>query len=232
MQIDKLYFTLPEILDRWAITESDLIYLAENDQLRLSVRVFGVPIEMGDQEIAGDGTPFSIPWHQSPYSGLLDLHAQDVFQLFRCGEMQVRDFRAPDAAYASVMEHADSVFIMIGDLLMRREERDRFEVQKEFRASEEVNEDNAFIASANYHDIRCNGIQFRLGAIQAEVIRVLHEAAQKDDPCQSGKRALEIAGSRSMKMSDVFKSQAEWRQLIRSNRRGGYRLNVERTKIP
>ena len=45
MYIDKSYFTLPEILERWQITEADLIYLAENDKLRLSVRVFGVPIE-------------------------------------------------------------------------------------------------------------------------------------------------------------------------------------------
>ena len=35
MHIDKLYFTLPEILERWQITEADLIYLAENDKLRL-----------------------------------------------------------------------------------------------------------------------------------------------------------------------------------------------------
>ena len=39
MEIEKAYFTLPEILDRWSISEADLIYLAENDKLRLSVRV-------------------------------------------------------------------------------------------------------------------------------------------------------------------------------------------------
>jgi len=44
MHIDKSYFTLPEILERWQITEADLIYLAENDKLRLSVRVFGAPM--------------------------------------------------------------------------------------------------------------------------------------------------------------------------------------------
>ena len=48
MHIDKSYFTLPEILERWQITEADLIYLAENDKLRLSVRVFGAPMEFGD----------------------------------------------------------------------------------------------------------------------------------------------------------------------------------------
>ena len=80
---DKSYFTLPEILDRWQITEADLIYLAENDKLRLSVRVFGVPMEFGDIEEDERGEPYKVPWEQSYHSGLLDLHARDVFQLFR-----------------------------------------------------------------------------------------------------------------------------------------------------
>jgi hypothetical protein len=81
MHIDKSYFTLPEILERWQITEADLIYLAENDKLRLSVRVFGAPMEFGDYEEGADGEPCRVPWEQNYYSGLLDLHARDVFQL-------------------------------------------------------------------------------------------------------------------------------------------------------
>ena len=61
MHIDKSYFTLPEILERWQITEADLIYLAENDKLRLSVRVFGVPMEFGDYEEGADGEPGRVP---------------------------------------------------------------------------------------------------------------------------------------------------------------------------
>ena len=96
MEIEKAYFTLPEILDRWSISEADLIYLAENDKLRLSVRVFGVPLELGDYEETGNGERFRVPWEQSRFSGLLDLHAQDVFQLFRCSEATSQRF--PDAA--------------------------------------------------------------------------------------------------------------------------------------
>jgi len=62
MHIDKLYFTLPEILERWQITEADLIYLAENDKLRLSVRVFDAPMEFGDIDEDTRGEPFKIPW--------------------------------------------------------------------------------------------------------------------------------------------------------------------------
>ena len=50
MEIEKAYFTLPEVLARWSMPEVDLVYLAENDQLRLSVRILNLPIEFGDFE--------------------------------------------------------------------------------------------------------------------------------------------------------------------------------------
>jgi len=53
----------------------------------------------------------------------------------------------------------------------------------------------------------------------------LHEAARRGEPWQSGKAILSAAGSKSLKMSDVFKSQKQWRSLIESNGRGNYRLN-------
>ena len=67
MHIDKSYFTLPEILDRWQIIEADMIYLAENDKLRLSVRFFGVRTEFGDYEETAEGEPYRVPWEQSWY---------------------------------------------------------------------------------------------------------------------------------------------------------------------
>lgn len=48
MEIEKAYFTLPEVLALWSMPEVDLVYLAENDQLRLSVRILNLPIEFGD----------------------------------------------------------------------------------------------------------------------------------------------------------------------------------------
>lgn len=227
MHIDKLYFTLPEILDRWQITEADLIYLAENDKLRLSVRVFGAPIEFGDYEETADGDRHRVPWEQSHYSGLLDLHARDVFQLFRCGEVHLETFRTPKADYATIWGDAPPVLIMIGDLLLRRNERDRFEVETGFAPGGPRMEEATFIHSADYFEVRCNGCRFKLGPIQAEVVRALHEATQAGAPWQNGKVILSRAGSKSLRMADVFKSQKDWRHLIRSDRRGGYRLNLD-----
>ena len=57
--------------------------------------------------------------------------------------------------------------------------------------------------------------------------RATHAAAQAGQPWQNGKQLLSAAGSRSLKMVDVFKSKPEWRELIQSDRRGNYRLRVE-----
>ena len=227
MEIEKAYFTLPEILDRWSISEADLIYLAENDKLRLSVRVFGVPLELGDYEETHEGEHFRVPTEQSYYSGLLELHARDVFQIFRTAELTVSDFRTPRSDYASIWGDRYGVPLTIEDLLLRREERDRFEAETGFSGAETGPQLPVFGASSDYQEVRCGGHQFRLGPIQAQVVRALHEAARRGEAWQSGKAILSAAGSKSLKMSDVFKSQKQWRSLIESNGRGNYRLNCD-----
>jgi hypothetical protein len=56
---------------------------------------------------------------------------------------------------------------------------------------------------------------------------VLHAAAEAGQPWQNGKALLTTAGSRSLKMVDVFKSKPEWRELIQSDGRGNYRLRFD-----
>ena len=56
--IDKAYFTLEELEERWRLPHRDLVYLAENGLLRLSVRLFGVGMEFGVYEEGADGEWF------------------------------------------------------------------------------------------------------------------------------------------------------------------------------
>ena len=104
------------------------------------------------------------------------------------------------------------------------EERDRFEIETGFSPGEKPMEEAIFIYSAYYLEVRCNERRFKLGPIQAEVVRAMHEAVQAGEPWQNGKVILSRDGSKSLRMADVFKSQTDWRQLIRSDRCGGYRL--------
>lgn len=129
MQIEKSYFALSEVLARWSIAEEDLIYLAENDELRLSIRVFGLPLEFGDYEVPEGERPFRVPTDQMFFSGVVDLHACDVFHLFRSGEAHLTEFRALHSDYASLWGSVEPLYVVIGDLLMRRDERDRYEIK-------------------------------------------------------------------------------------------------------
>ena len=224
MEIEKAYFTLAEVLHRWSLSEADVAYLAENDQLRLSIRILNLPIEFGDFEETDDGRCYSIPSERSSFNGLLDLHVQDVFQLFRIGEVSVTRFRTTKADYACFFGSRETLTIRKPDLVLSREERDRFEAKSGFRGAAGVKQANAFHASADYHHARCNGHEFQLGPIQAQVVRILHAAAQRGEPWQSGKAVLGEAGSRSLKISDIFKSKKDWPLLIESNGRGAYRL--------
>lgn len=224
MEIEKAYFTLAEVLDRWSLPEADVAYLAENDQLRLSIRILNLPIEFGDFEETDDGRCYSIPSERSSFNGLLDLHVQDVFQLFRIGEVSVTRFRTTKADYACFFGSRETLTIRKPDLVLSREERDRFEAKSGFPGAAGVKQANAFHASADYPHVRCNGYEFQLGPIQAQVVRILHAAARRGEPWQSGKAVLGEAGSRSLKMSDLFKSKTDWPLLIESNGRGAYRL--------
>ncbi len=227
MYIDKVYFTLPEILKRWSMSEEDLIYLAENDKLRLSVRVYCVPLEIGEFEETPDGIMYREPTQQRCHDGLLDLHACDVFQLFRCGEIEVRNFPMGPSQYAILQDGTAPIPIMIGDLVMRRGERNRFEKLVGFSKGSGIGEEGTFRASSDYREVRCNGHDFKLGPIQAEVVRILHEALRAGQPWQNGKAVLTAAGSKSLRMADVFKSKKNWRLLILSDGKGSYRLNAD-----
>ena len=72
--------------------------------------------------------------------------------------------------------------------------------------------------------VRVGTTELALGAVQAEVTRLLHQAALSGSPWCDGKSLLSDAGATSLRMSDVFKSQKRWRQLIESDGRGRYQL--------
>jgi hypothetical protein len=225
MEIEKAYYPISEILERWHMPERDLTYLAENDELRLSVRVFDQPLLFNNPRKSAAEKVSRGKSARKFYSGLLDLWAGDAFELHRCGELHLGEFRTPEASTASIYYMDSPIFVMIGDLLVRREERDRFESVKRFSGKGLCPDRKGFSASTNYQNICCSGRHFHLGPIQAEVVRALHEAALAGDPWKVGKVILAAAGSRSLRMSDVFKSQKFWRELILSDSRGKYRIN-------
>lgn len=222
--IEKDYFTLPEIMERWAFSRPDIVYLAENGKLRLSVRVFGLGIERGCYEETDDGRWFSCPYERTGFSGVLDIHDHDAFVLFRDGAVEVHAFHAGGNEYITLLDGLPPLTIHPSEILVRKDERDRFEAE-ELGSLTNLRADS-LEQSNNYRVVRIGRDVFHLGELQARVIALLHQAAQSDQPWCLGKLLLHDAGSQGTRMVDLFKSKPGWRRLIASNGRGQYRLNI------
>ena len=68
---------------------------------------------------------------------------------------------------------------------------------------------------------------YTLGAVQAKICHLLHEAALAGTPWQNGKQLLHKAGSQSLTLGNVFKRHPAKHHLIESDGRGYYRLRLE-----
>lgn len=229
--IDKTYYTLDEIQARWDVPRRDLVYLAENGLLALSVRVYGVQLEHGIQEHEDDGRAFSLPEERLWFHGLQDLLPRDVYLLFQNGEGTVHWFAAPPQRYCHVLEPGDGVLVRPEALVVRREERDRLEREQGLgptgRSKQPV-----FFQSQDFREVVLGDETFHLGVKQAQVVRLLYEAASREMPWCTGQQLLESVQSSCSRLSDLFKTQPEWRCLIRSDGRGRYRLNVTLVSYP
>jgi hypothetical protein len=220
----KAYYALDEIQTRLGLTRHDLGYLVENGLLKASVRVWDVLIEEGCYERDADGQWFRLPTDHRRVSGLLDLRAKDAYRLFRDQVAVIDAFDAADGEYVVVLRPEDGIEIRLADLVVRREERDRFE--REQRPAPPRLNGQAFKVLGDYKEVILGGRSFHLGACQAEVVRLLHEAANTEEPWRYGKAVLATAGSSCTRMADLFKSQRHWRELIASDGRGHYRLAI------
>ena len=221
----KAYFALAEIQTRLGLTRHDLAYLVENGLLKVSVRVWDVLIEEGCYEQDADGAPFRLPTERRPYSGLLDLRAQDASRLFRDQGAVIDAFAAAEGEYRVVLRPEGGVPVRLDDLVIRREERDRFEREQQPAPPPRAN-GQPFKVLGDYKEVIAGGRSFHLGSCQAEVVRLLHAAAKTGEPWRHGKAVLGAAGSSCTRMADLFKSQRHWRELIVSDARGHYRLNI------
>jgi hypothetical protein len=221
---DKAYFRLDEIQAQLGLSRGDLAYLVETGQLKTSARVWDVLIEEGVYEQEADGRPFHLPYDRRRFSGLLDLRAKDVYRLLRDQIAVVDAFEAREGEYLDLLQPDDGVEVRLDDLVIRREERDRFE-REQGPISPRLN-GRAFLVLGDYKEVMIGGRAFHLGPCQAEVVRLLHEAALAGEPWRYGKSALAAAGSSCTRMADLFKSQQHWRELIASDGRGHYRLAI------
>ncbi|WP_439634906.1 hypothetical protein [Glycocaulis sp.] len=225
-RIEKDYFALDELEERWGMAHRDLVYLAENGLLKVSVRLYGVRLEQGCYEEVEEGQWCSIPEEYGVFHGLQDVRAQDAYRALREGAVRTGWFDTPERRYCMVRQPEEGIVIRKDELVVRRDERDRAESRHGLGAIGRTRE----VITEKRHDfsqVALGDHVYMLGPIQARVVGILHRAAMDGSPWRHGKVVLAEAGSCCTRMSDLFKTQSGWRKLIQSDRRGRYRLNME-----
>jgi len=219
---EKRWFRIQEIAQRWSIPLNDLEDYALDEMLQLSVFVIDLPVEAGSWEHCNDDA-FRIPEGRILLNGPQPLLRRNLAEIFRAGRAQVCAFRtANPETYVEVIERIGSLTVRREDLVITREERDRFERAHGFQQPLEAawhNED--------FTSVRAGGAWHALGPKQAAVIRILKEAAETQEPWRDGKRLLADAGSSLLRLVDLFKRKTAWRQLVMTDGKGRYRLNPE-----
>jgi len=89
---------------------------------------------------------------------------------------------------------------------------------------------NVFRLNPDYQHFVLHGIEYAVSELHAKIVALLHQAWLANDPWQIGKIVLERAGSKQLKMGDVFKTREDWKAFIEFDGKRMYRLRMEPPK--
>ncbi len=70
------------------------------------------------------------------------------------------------------------------------------------------------------------GREYKFGEMQAKIIKMLWQARENGSPWLYGKRMLTEIGSKSNKLQNIFNRNQQWHNIIVSDHKGKYRLNM------
>lgn len=221
---EKSYFFLPEIAARWDLTVEDLAAYAHDGILQVCVMSLGIRVDVSVLEAYDDGDWYHVPLGDEWRTGPQPLTRNDLWAIFRDGRATVTDFEEQGDERASL--HGDRTLeVSVGDLIITRVERDRFETEYSINMGyKEANP--AFIHNEDYSEVRFGEYRFEFGALQGRVVQLLHQASQTEQPWIGLAELLMRANAGSRRIVDLFKRQPHWRVLLRSDRKGRWRLNV------
>ena len=126
-----------------------------------------------------------------------------------------------------MIDPTEVIEVRPNEVVIRRGERDRVE-KKHCIARDKQTAVSLFSHRNEFAEVFFDGRTYRFGPCQARVVHILHEASKTDSPWLHGKAVLGRAGSSCTRMADLFKAKKAWRELILSDGRGKYRLNIPR----
>ena len=228
---EKPYDRLHNLWRRWGVPQEDVYCAVENDLLRTCI---WLPLRYMERGVMRD-RKFVYEGHE-PQEGFMGVRPKDFHHLASTGCAKLRIFRSIEQD-GHVLRLAyeppqPAVSVRLNDLVVLQQDRIRFEKANKISASsvsksaEPESTIGGFIASNDYRHVTLGKQEYHLGDVQAQIIEQLHDASSTDNSWVHVKTLLHVAGSRAERMRDIFKNKPHWRELVVSNRRGYYRLNI------
>jgi hypothetical protein len=217
---------LAEVATRWSMAVSDLEDYALDEMLQLAVFVVDLPAEMGSWE--ADGTRECVSVQDLPIlNGPQELLRSSLLTIFRDGQAEVRAFRQQEPkTYLHVRFDVSGILVRRDDLIVTREERDRFEREHGATSAPEPLPVAEISHNDDFTKVCVAGEWHSFGPKQAAVLRLLKLASEADDPWRDGKRLLGDVGATTLRVADLFKRRPVWRQLVQADGKGSYRFAV------
>jgi len=223
----KRWFRLADVATRWSVTVGDLQDYALDEVLQLAVFVVDLPAEMGSWEGNGPGEG-PVLQDMPILNGPQPLLRSSLLAIFRDGQAEVRAFRhqRPNT-YLHIRSDVAAIAVRRDDLIVTREERDRFECEHgAASATDEPPTGTANWHSQDFSRVLLAGTWHKFGKKQAAVLRSLKAAGDRGERWCDGQKILNEVDSSSMRLVDLFKYKPVWRQLIETDGNGGFRLNA------
>lgn len=223
----KKYERLYVLQKQWKVSREDMFYAIEDAMLRVYV---WLPLRY--MEIGMIRERQFIYQNHEHIEGFVGVRAEDCHIIFSKGRARLRRFHSmaqPDQMMRLSDEPPQpTISVRYNDLVVLQKDREQFEKAWELECEANLAEEteDTFSHASDYRHVMLGGQEYRFGDNQARIVEMLHDASQSRNPWVHGKTLIYESGSQAARLRDVFKHQREWRNLIRSDDRGYYRLNV------
>lgn len=233
--MEKEYYSVQELTERWDFSLHDVLYLVENNICRFWINL---PEMNGIRFVKAEnnGLAYELPVEASKLVGLFPLNNEDIRRLIIYKTVAVNRFAVLDDNHA-FWKLAAFRDLTIDDMVMRCQDKLRLEKEYGFfdkRAKVKTadirhNIDDFFIEELpnGFTKFSYHGKNYTYGIIQSNIIKQLYEAAKDGRIWLYGKTLLKNAGSSSYRLGDIFKPHKDWMELIKGNNQGLYRLYLD-----
>ena len=222
MGIDRDYHYLTECMEEWGISISDVKYLISEQDFTLSIRAKEeILCEVYSNELVNEiGDPIMID--AVTISGIFDIDYPTLDEWSSSKKFWIKGLNI-DGQFHRIIHPQEGILSTLASITVRFKEKNRIEKLNNFCDKREQAYEIS-CASPEVVEVIINGENVVFSPMQSKVIYQLIQISKTDKPFLSGQILLHNAGSRLLKLGELFKKNRYWRQVLLSDKKGNYRL--------